>query len=121
MKFIFSLLVTCSALCAHKGLIPTENILDELSKTEDLTIVYCYGTSCRYCNIFKPKLEKAISQTGAKVFAVNVKNQIKFKNYFKIRSWPTILLIKNFRILQGGRVQDSSMPIEKLIKVLSKK
>lgn len=121
MKYIFSLLVACSSLCAHSGLTPTENILNELSKTEGLTIVYCYGTPCRYCDILKPKLEKAISQTGAKVFAVNVKNQIKFKNFYKIRQWPTILLIKNYRVLQGGRVQDSSMPVDELVKFLSKK
>lgn len=119
MKLLLSFFLFFTALSASPGITPTNEIFSILKEKGSAHVVYCYTNQCSYCKVLYPKLKKASLSTNTQVHAVNLDTNPQFKSLYRIKRWPTILIIKNYRSI--NRVQDSSMSVKALENLISKK
>ncbi|MGK0387579.1 MAG: thioredoxin 1 [Maribacter sp.] len=94
------------------------NFQAEVLDTDKLVLVDFWAPWCGPCKAIGPVIEEiATEYEGVSVGKVNVDNNPAVSTQFKVRSIPTVLLLKNGEILEkfvGGRTKaDYTKAIDK--------
>ncbi len=92
-----------------------ENFEKEVTKYEGTVLVDFYADWCGPCKMMSPIIDEISNEVEAKVFKVNVDENMNLAEKFEIMSIPTIIVFKNgevFKVFNG--VTDKSVIKEAL-------
>lgn len=92
---------------------------NEVMETEKVVVIDFWATWCGPCKMMAPVVEEvAKDYPDVKVCKVNVDEEPKLSNAFKIVSIPTIVVIKNGEIIDSVVGYRPKEDIEKIIKLV---
>lgn len=92
---------------------------NEVMETEKVVVIDFWATWCGPCKMMAPVVEEvAKDYPDVKVCKVNVDEEPELSNAFKIVSIPTIVVIKNGKIIDSVVGYRPKEDIEKIIKLV---
>lgn len=92
---------------------------NEVMETEKVVVIDFWATWCGPCKMMAPVVEEvAKDYPDVKVCKVNVDEEPELSNAFKIVSIPTIVVIKNGKIIDSVVGYSPKEDIEKIIKLV---
>jgi thioredoxin 1 len=98
--------------------ITMDNFSEEIEKSEKTVLLDFWAEWCGPCRMMSPIIDQIAEEVGekAKVGKVNVEEESYLASQFKITNIPTLLIIKNGRIINKYvGVQDKETLINELI------
>ncbi len=98
--------------------ITMDNFSEEVEKSEKTVLLDFWAEWCGPCRMMSPIIDQIAEEVGekAKVGKVNVEEESYLASQFKITNIPTLLIIKNGRIINKYvGVQDKETLINELI------
>ena len=98
--------------------ITMDNFSEEIEKSEKTVLLDFWAEWCGPCRMMSPIIDQIAEEVGekAKVGKVNVEEESYLASQFKITNIPTLLIIKNGRIINKyAGVQDKETLINELI------
>jgi len=90
-----------------------ETIFKRDLNTGNKLYVYFYSPSCGPCKITSPLVEKFGNTTPNIVYTVNSSEGIELQKQLKVSGYPSLIIIKNNKVIKGGVGQDE---VTKIIK-----
>ena len=92
-------------------MLTADNFKEEVLETSGLILIDCYADWCGPCKMMAPILEEiAEERQDVKVCKVNVDEQPELASEFGIMSIPTLVVMKNGKIVQrvsGARPKEA--------------
>lgn len=98
--------------------ITMDNFSEEIEKSEKTVLLDFWAEWCGPCRMMSPIIDQIAEEVGekAKVGKVNVEEESYLASQFKITNIPTLLIIKNGKIINKYvGVQDKETLINELI------
>lgn len=93
-------------------------IFDETSLNEDLNkkntlYLYFYSPGCGPCKITSPLVQEFGNSIEDIVYIVNSREAKELQNQLEVFAYPSLIIIKNNKVIKGGVGQDE---VTKIIK-----
>ena len=116
------LLTSCSSSKTSKPsgqvvILTNQNFQKRVVESKDLSVVYFWATWCGPCRMVKPVMEDLAKKETQKVSygKVDVDNNVEIATNYGIRSIPTILIIKEGKVVDKHVGVVTTQALEKKI------
>ena len=75
--------------------------LKKCMDTDEMMVVDCYAPWCRFCTMLEPILDEISIEFEESIYfyKINTDENVDFSKEYEIMSLPTILVIKNGKVL----------------------
>ena len=74
-----------------------ERLIENI-KNNKKSIIYFYSKSCRHCKELKPKINILEAKNKENYFSINIYEDEKISDSFKIEYVPTLVIVENKKI-----------------------
>lgn len=100
--------------------VTSQNFETEVLESDKVVLVDFYADWCEPCKIFSPILEDISKEYDfIKVVKVNIDNETDLAEHYGVASVPTLIILKNGKVVDRSVGAISKLALKKMIKQLN--